>query len=56
MPLEMPSLSCKVHLELNWFDSCILSSDGDSANFKITNAKLHVPIVTSSFKNNVNLT
>ena len=48
--------NCKVHLELNCIEDCILSSDGDSAKFKITDAKLHVPIVTLSAKDNVNLT
>ena len=54
--LEMPLINCKIHLELNWIEDCILSSAGDSAKFKITDAKLHVPIVTLSTKDNVNLT
>ena len=49
-------INCKVHLELNWIEDCILSIDGDPAKFKITNAKLYVPIVTLSTKGNVNLT
>ena len=53
--LEMPLIKCKVHLELNWIEDCILCSAGGSANFKITDAKLHVLIVTLSTKNNVNL-
>ena len=52
----MSLISCKIHLELNWIEDCILSSDGDSAKFKITNAKLHDPIVTLPTKDNVNLT
>ena len=36
--------------------NCILSSAGDSSKFKITDAKLHVSIVTLSTKDNVNLT
>ena len=52
----MPRINCKVHFELNWIEDCILSSDGDSAKFKITDAKLHVPIVTLSTTDNVNLT
>ena len=54
--LEIPLINCKVHFELNWIEKCILSSDGDSAKFKPTDAKLHVPITTLSTKNNVNLT
>ena len=54
--LEMPLINSKIHLELNWIEDCILSSAGNSAKFKITDAKLHVPIVTLSTKDNVNLT
>ena len=46
--LEMPLINCKVFLELNWIEECILSSAGDSAKFATTGAKLHVPIVTLS--------
>ena len=52
----MPLINCKVHLELNWIEDCILSSTGDSAKFKVTDAKLHVAIVTLSIKDNANLT
>ena len=48
--LEMPLISCKVRLELNWIEDCILWNLGDSAKFKITDAKLHIPIVTLSTK------
>ena len=54
--LEMPLINCKVHLELNWIEGCILSSAGDSVKFEITDAKLHVPIVTLSTKDSVHLT
>ena len=53
--LEMPLINCKIHLELNWIEDCILSSAEDSAKFKITDAKFHVPIVTLSTKDNVYL-
>ena len=52
----MSLINCKVHLELNWIEYCISSSDWDFAKFKKTDAKLHVPIVTLSTKDNVNLT
>ena len=54
--LEMPLINYKIHLELNWIEDCILSSAGDSAEFKITDAKLDVLIVTLSTKDYVNLT
>ena len=54
--LEMPLINCKIHLESNWIEDCILPSDGDSAKFKIKDAKLHTSRVTLSTKANVNLT
>ena len=54
--LEMPLINSKSHLELNSIEDCILSSAGSSAKFKIMDAKLHVPIVNASTKDNVNLT
>ena len=52
----MPLKNCKVCLELNWIEDCILSSAGDSAKFEITDAQLHVPRVTLPTKHSVNLT
>ena len=52
----MSLLNCKVYLELNWIDYCILSSDENSAKFETTDAKLHVPIATLSTKDSANLT
>ena len=52
----MPLINCKMYLELNWIEDCILSSDGNSAKFAIADAKLHVTIVTSSTKDSANLT
>ena len=59
--LEMPLINCKIHLELNWTKTCVLSSvNAANANnptsFKITKTELYVPIVTLSTKDNVNLT
>ena len=52
----MPLINCKVYLKLNWIEDCILSSAGGSAKFAITDAKLHVPVVTLSTKDSANLT
>ena len=64
--LEMPLINCKIHLELNWNNNCVMYgadtyAGGDNANdrettFKITGTKLCVPMVTLSTKGNVNLT
>ena len=62
----MPLINCKIHLELNWNNNCVMYSadtyaGDDNANdrettFNITSTKLYVPIVTLSTKDNVNLT
>ena len=54
--LKMLLINIKIHLELNWIEDCILSSDGNSAKFKIRDIKLLVPIVALSAKDNVSLT
>ena len=52
----MQLINCKIHLELNWIEGCILSNAGDSGKLTIMVAKLHVTIVTTlSTKDNVNL-
>ena len=51
----MPLTNCKVYLDLNWIEDCVLSSTGDFAKLAIVDAKLHVPIVTLSTKNRANL-
>ena len=64
--LEMPLINCKIHLELNWNNNCVMygaDNDGGGHNannketiFKITSIKLYIPTVTLSTKENVNLT
>ena len=64
--LELPLINCKIHLELNWNNNCVMYgadsyTDGDNANdretkFQITSTKLYVPVVTLSTKDNINLT
>ena len=52
----MPLINFKVHLELNWIEERILSRDGNSAKFEITDAKLHFPIATLTTKDSVSFT
>ena len=61
----MPLINCKIHLELNWNNNCVMygadTYAGDNVNnretaFQITSTKLYVPIVTLSTKDNVKLT
>ena len=63
--LQMPLINYKVELSLKWIENCVLTSaaigananatDADSATFKITDAKLYVPVVTLSTEDNLKL-
>ena len=52
----MPLINCRFYPKLNWIEDCTLSNARDSAKFAITDAKLHVPIVTLSTKDDAILT
>ena len=61
----MPLINCKIHLELNWNNNCVMYGPdtyarGDNNNnsettFQITSTKLYFPVVTLSTKDNENL-
>ena len=51
----MPLINCKVELLLKWYETCLLTA-ATTATFKITDAKLYVPIVTLSSEDNAKLT
>ena len=60
--LEIPLINCKIELSLKLIENCVLTSaaiganadatGADSATFKITDAKLSVPVVTLSAGDN----
>ena len=52
----MPLINYKIHLELNCTEDFIMSTIAGDTTFQITSAKLYVPIVILSTKDNVNLT
>ena len=52
--LEMPLINCKVELSLKWYERCLLTV-ANTATFKITDAKIYVPIVTLSIEDNAKL-
>ena len=64
--VKMLLINCKIYLELNWNNNCVMYgadtyAGGDNVNnreatFQITDTKLYVPNVTLSTKHNVNLT
>ena len=51
----MSLINCKVEISLKWIENCILSNSGTAATFKITDAKLYVPIVTLKTEDNAKL-
>ena len=63
--LKIPLINYKIELSLKWIENCVLTSaaigadanatGADSATFKITDAKLYVPIVTLSVEDSVKL-
>ena len=50
----MPLINYKVELSLNWIERCLLTV-ANTATFKITDAKLYVPIVTLKTEDNTKL-
>ena len=53
--LDMLLINCKIHLGLNWAKSCAMSDIAGDTKVKITNTKIHVPIVTLPTKDNLKL-
>ena len=41
-------INCEVELSLTWSENCELSNVAGNSTFKITDAKLYVPVVTLS--------
>ena len=52
--LEMPLINCKVEISLKWIKDCMFTVD-ESATFKITDAKLYIPIATLKAEDNTKL-
>ena len=53
--LQIPLINCKVELSLRWNKNCVLSNVAGNSTFKITDAKLYVPVVTLSTEDNAKL-
>ena len=61
--LEMPLINCKIHIELNWDNNCVMygadayaaDNNNRETTFQITSTKLYVPVVTLLTKDNENL-
>ena len=52
--LEMPLIICIVEISLKWIENCMLTT-ANTATFKITDARLYIPIATLSSEGNVKL-
>ena len=50
----MPLINCKVEFSFKWYEKCLLTA-ATTATFKITDAKLYVPIVTLSVEDNLKM-
>ena len=50
----MPLINCKVELSLTLYERCLLTV-ANTGTFKVTDAKLYVPIVTLSIEDNSKL-
>ena len=53
--LEMPLINCEVNLILTWWPTCVIPSTTGKTKFRITEAKLYVPVVTLSTEDNAKL-
>ena len=53
--LEISLINCEVNLVLTWSSTCVNSSVTGKTKFKITDTKLHVPVVTLSTQDNAKL-
>ena len=54
MKIIRNAINCKIELSLKWIENCVLTV-ANTATFKITNAKLYVPIVTLKTEDNTKL-
>ena len=48
-------INCEINLVLIWSEDCVISSANEEINFKITDTKLYVPVVTLACKTNTTI-
>ena len=51
----MPLINCEINLILTWSANCAFFNGDRKVTFAITDAKLHVPVVTLSTEHNTKL-
>ena len=53
--LEVPLINCEVNLILTWSKACVITNSTGEGKFRITDAKLYVPVITLSTQDNAKL-
>ena len=53
--LEMALINCEVNLILTWLKYCVVANSNGEGKFKITDAKLYVPVMALSTQENAKL-
>ena len=51
----MPLINCELNFILTWSKNCVITNSNGEGNFTITEAKLYVPVVILSSKDNAKL-
>ena len=51
----MSLINCEINPNLTWSEDCVISSATGATKFKITDAKLHAPVVTLLTQDNAKL-
>ena len=53
--LEIPLINCEFNLILIWSSTCVITNSTNEGRFKITDAKIYVPVVTLWTQDNAKL-
>ena len=53
--LEIPLINCKVTFDLNWSENFVICEVNRPTTFVMSGAKLYVPVVTFSTRDNAKL-
>ena len=51
----MPLINCEINLTLTWSEDCAISSATGETKFRITDAKVYIPVLTLSTQDNAKL-
>ena len=51
----MQLIYCEINFILTWSSTCVITNSARAGRFKVTDAKLYVPVVTLSTQDNAKL-